>query len=71
MVLWWDLCGPMVAKVQLRRALCQSVLVKFHNTHVGQVSRVMVSNEDGVAVDTVPIEPITAKFYGCEGVTLQ
>ena len=30
-----------------------------------------VSDENSLEVDAVPIEPISAKFYGCQGVTLQ
>ena len=52
-------------------ALPNSVLVKFHDACIGQVSQVMISNEDGLEVDVVPIEPISAKFYGRQGVTLQ
>ena len=51
--------------------LPNSVLVKFHDARIGRVSRVTVSDEDGLEVDTVPIEPISAKFYGRQGVTLQ
>ena len=51
--------------------LPNSVLVKFHDARVGRVSRVTVSDEDGLEVDAVPIEPISAKFYGRQGVTLQ
>ena len=51
--------------------LPNSVLIKFHDARVGRVSRVTVSDEDGLEVDAVPIEPISAKFYGRQGVTLQ
>ena len=43
--------------------LPQNVVVKFHNPRVGRISR--------VSVEAVLIEPVTAKFYGREGVTLQ
>ena len=52
-------------------ALPNSVLVKFHDASVGRVSRVMVSDEDCLEVNAVPIEPISAKFYVRQGVTLQ
>ena len=51
--------------------LPNNVLVKFHDSRVGRVSQVMVDDEDGLEVDAVPIELITAKFYGRQGVTLQ
>ena len=51
--------------------LPNSILVKFHDARVGRVSQVTVSDEDGLEVDAVPIEPISAKFYGCQGMTLQ
>ena len=44
--------------------LPQNVLVKFHDPRVGRIS------VEGDA-EAVPIEPVTAKFYGREGVTLQ
>ena len=47
--------------------LPQNVLVKFHDPHVGRISRVSVEGD----AEAVPIEPVTAKFYGGEGVTLQ
>ena len=47
--------------------LPQNVLVKFHDTRVGRISRVSV--EDDAAA--VPIEPVMAKFNGREGVILQ
>ena len=52
-------------------ALPNTVLVKFHDHRVGRVSRVRVDNEDGEETEAVPIEPLTAKFYGRQGVTLQ
>ena len=48
--------------------LPQNVLVKFHDPRVGCISRVSVEGDDAEAV---PIEPVTVKFYGREGVTLQ
>ena len=45
----------------------QNVLVKFHDPRVGRISRVSVEGD----AEAVPIEPVTAKFYGREGVTLQ
>ena len=47
--------------------LPQNVLVKFHDPRVGRISRVSVEDD----AEVVPIEPVTAKFYGREGVTLQ
>ena len=47
--------------------LPQNVLVKFHDPRVGRISRVSVEGD----AEAVPIEPVTAKFYGREGVTLQ
>ena len=47
--------------------LPQNVLVKFHDPRVGCISRVSVEGD----AEAVPIEPVTAKFYGREGVTLQ
>ena len=44
--------------------LPQNVLVKFDDPRVGRINRVSVE-------DAVPIEPVMAKFYGREGVTLQ
>ena len=46
--------------------LPQNVLVKFHDPRVGRISRVSVEDD----AEAVPIEPVTAKFYGREGVTL-
>ena len=45
--------------------LPQNVLVKFHDPRVGRISRVSVEGD----AEAVPIEPVTAKFYGREGVT--
>ena len=47
--------------------LPQNVLVKFHDPRVGRISRVSVEGD----AEAVPIEPVTAKFYGREGVTRQ
>jgi len=49
-------------------ALPNSVLVKFHGAHVGQI-RVYVP--DAPEVEAVAIKPVTTKFYGRQGVTLQ
>ena len=49
--------------------LPQKVYVKFHDPRVGLVSRVTL--HDISDQDAVPIEPVTAKFYGKQGVTLQ
>uniref|UniRef100_A0A1X7VVZ7 ATP-dependent DNA helicase n=1 Tax=Amphimedon queenslandica TaxID=400682 RepID=A0A1X7VVZ7_AMPQE len=49
--------------------LLQKVYVKFHDPHVGLVSRVTI--DDSSEQEAVPIEPVTAKFYGKQGVTLQ
>ena len=47
--------------------LPQNVLVKFHDPRMRRISRVSVEGD----AEAVPIEPVTAKFYGREGVTLQ
>ena len=49
--------------------LPQKVYVKFHDPRVGLVSRVTL--EGSSEQEAVPIEPVTAKFYGKQGVTLQ
>ena len=49
--------------------LPQKVYVKFHNSRVGLVSRVTL--ERSSEQEAVPIEPVTAKLYGKQGVTLQ
>ena len=49
--------------------LPQKVYVKFHDPRVGLVSRVTL--HDSSEQEAVPIEPVTAKFYGKQGVTLQ
>ena len=50
-------------------ALPDSVLVKFHDARVGRIHRVHVP--DAPEVEAVAIKPVTAKFYGRQGVTLQ
>ena len=50
--------------------LPQKVYVKFHDPRVGLVSRVTI-DDDSSEQEAVPIEPVTAKFYGKQGVTLQ
>ena len=53
-------------------ALPQYVYVKFHDPRVGLVSRVTLNDRRSEpAQEAVPIEPVTAKFYGKQGVTLQ
>ena len=52
-------------------ALPNTVLVKFHDDRVGRVSRVRLDDEDGEETEAVPVEPLTAKFYGRQGVTFQ
>uniref|UniRef100_A0A1X7SLQ2 ATP-dependent DNA helicase n=1 Tax=Amphimedon queenslandica TaxID=400682 RepID=A0A1X7SLQ2_AMPQE len=47
----------------------QKVYVKFHGPCVGLVSRVTI--DDSTEQDAVPIEPVTANFYGKQRVTLQ
>uniref|UniRef100_A0A1X7V8L8 ATP-dependent DNA helicase n=1 Tax=Amphimedon queenslandica TaxID=400682 RepID=A0A1X7V8L8_AMPQE len=49
--------------------LPQKVYVKFHDTRVGLVSRVTIN--DLSEQEPLPIEPVMAKFYGKQGVTLQ
>ncbi|XP_011410068.1 PREDICTED: ATP-dependent DNA helicase PIF6-like [Amphimedon queenslandica] len=49
--------------------LPQKVHVKFHESCVGLVSRVTIN--DSSEQEAVPIEPVTAKFYGKQEVTLQ
>ena len=49
--------------------LPQKVDVKFYNPQVGLVSRVTL--EGSSEQETVPIEPVMAKFYDKQGVTLQ
>ena len=48
------------------RQLPQNILVKFHDPRVGRISRVSVEGD----AEAGPIEPVTAKFYGREGVKL-
>ena len=48
--------------------LPQKVYVKFHDPHVGLVNRVTLGSSQPEAL---PIEPVTAKLYGKQGVTLQ
>ena len=50
-------------------ALPDSVLVKFHDAHVGRIHRVRVP--DAPEVEAASIKPVSAKFYGRQGVTLQ
>ena len=50
-------------------ALPDSVLVKFHEACIGRRDRVHVP--DAPEVEAVAIKPVTAKFYGRQGVTLQ
>ena len=50
-------------------ALPDLVLVKFHDARVGQIHRVHVP--DSPEVEAVAIKPVSAKFYGRQGVTLQ
>jgi len=50
-------------------ALPDSVLVKFHDARVRRIHRVHVP--DAPEVEAVAIKPVTAKFYGRQGVTLQ
>ena len=50
-------------------ALPDSVLVKFSDARVGRIHRVHVP--DAAEVEAVAVKPVTAKFYGCQGVTLQ
>ena len=54
-------------------ALPQNVYyVKFHDPRVGLISRMTINDRGSEpAQEAVPIEPITAKFYGKQGVTLQ
>uniref|UniRef100_A0A1X7V982 ATP-dependent DNA helicase n=1 Tax=Amphimedon queenslandica TaxID=400682 RepID=A0A1X7V982_AMPQE len=49
--------------------LQHKVYVKFQDSRVGLVSCVTI--DDASEQETVPIEPVTAKFYGKQGVTLQ
>ena len=49
--------------------LPQKVCVKFYDPRVGLVS--LVTLEGSSEQEAVPIEPVTAKFYGKQGVTLQ
>jgi len=49
-------------------ALPDSVLVKFHDACVGQIHHVHVPGAP--EVEAVAIKPVTAKFYGRQGVTL-
>ena len=51
-------------------ALPQNVLIKFHDPRVGRINRVYL-NESGQYIEAVPIEPVTAKFFGRQGVTLE
>ena len=46
-----------------------SVLVKFHEACIGRRDRVHVP--DAPEVEAVAIKPVTAKFYGCQGVMLR
>ena len=46
--------------------LPQNVLVKFHDPCVSRNSQVSVEDD----AEAVPIEPVTEKFYGQEGVYL-
>ena len=47
--------------------LLQKLFVKFHDQRVGLVSRATL--EGSSEQESVPIEPVTAKFYGKQGVT--
>ncbi|XP_011410601.1 PREDICTED: ATP-dependent DNA helicase PIF1-like [Amphimedon queenslandica] len=47
----------------------QKEYVKFNDPRVGLVSRVTI--DDSLEQEAVPIEPVTAKFFGKQGVTLQ
>ena len=64
---WWDLLPDGQPTQPQIGQLPRNVLVKFHDPRVGRISRVSV---EGYA-EAVPIEPVTANFYGQEGVTLQ
>ena len=50
-------------------ALPDSVMVKFHDARVGRIHCVHVP--DAPEVEAVATKPVTAKFYGPQGVTLQ
>ena len=50
-------------------ALPDSVLVKFHDARVGRIHRVRVP--DAPEVEAVAIKPVSARFYGRQGVTFQ
>ena len=53
-------------------ALPQNVYVKFHDPRVGLISQVTINDRGSEpAQEAVPIEPVTAKLYGKQGVTLQ
>ena len=55
--------------IRQRKGTYHKKYVKFHDPRVGLVSRVTL--HDSSEQETVPIEPVTAKFYGKQGVTLQ